>query len=340
VRQDPAIQAMAKDFVFLRIVQMNGVDLNLFRFNYDLTWMAFFMDADAGIYSRYGGRDETSAEGRLSRDGLLWTMKEVLRLHKETPADKPTLPKSATPSRPEDLPRLTTRKECIHCHQVGEAIFDVQNRKKTFQKGNVYSFPLPENIGVKLDLVEGNLIKDVLTGSPAAKAGVKAGNRLKSANETRLLSAADLQHALNEIADNKLTMTVERDGKPVKLAFDLPDGWRRHDVSWRRSVNFLFNIFGQTNVGFFGEALAEKDKTKLSIPADGLAYRIRFIMNGSPAGKAGLKPDDVIVEIDGKRTLPYYSQLRAYFPLEHHKGDEVGVTFVRNGKEMKATIQY
>src|SRR5262245_55791153 len=157
---------MAKDFVFLRIVQMNGVDLNLFRFNYDLTWMAFFMDADARIYSRYGGRDATSAESRLSRDGLLWTMKEVLRVHKEATADKPP-PKPATPSRPEDLPRLATRKECIHCHQVGEAIFDAQHRKKAFQKDSVYSFPLPENIGLQLDLVQGNEIKEVLAGSPA-----------------------------------------------------------------------------------------------------------------------------------------------------------------------------
>lgn len=332
---------MVKDYVFLRIVQMNGVDLNLFRFNYDLTWMAFFIDADARIYSRYGGRDATSAESRLSREGLLWTMKEVLRVHKEAGADKPAPPKPMAPSRPEDLPRLATRKECIHCHQVGEAIFDADKRKGTFQKDSVYSYPLPENIGLKLDLVKGSEITEVLAGSPAAKAGAKAGDRLQSANDTRVLSIADLQHALNEIAaDNKLTITVERESKALKLGLDLPDGWRRLDVSWRRSVNFLFNILGQTNVGFFGEALSEKDKVALSIPADGLAYRIRFIQGGSPASKADLKPDDVIVEIDGKRALPYYSQLRAYFPLEHNKGDEIGVTFLRNGKELKATIQY
>jgi predicted metalloprotease with PDZ domain len=332
---------MAKDFVFLRIVQMNGVDLNLFRFNYDLTWMAFFMDAEGRIYGRYGGRDETSAESRLARDGLLWTMTEVLRVHKAAAANKQPLPKAPPPSRPEDLPRLATRKECIHCHQVGEAIFDAQNRKGAFRKDSVYSYPLPENIGLKLELVQGNRVEEVLANSPAAKAGLKAGDRLRSANDTRVLTGADLQHALTEVAaDNKLTIAVERDGKTTTFALDLPADWRRMDVSWRRSVNFLFNILGQTNVGFFGETLPEKEKAKLSVPADGLGYRIRFIMNGSPAGKAGLKPDDVIVEIDGKRKLPYYSQLRAYFPLEHKKGDEVPVTFLRNGQELKATIQY
>jgi hypothetical protein len=60
------IQAVAHAFVCLRITRMNRVDLNLLPFDYGLTGMELFMDADGRTYSRFGGRDASSAEGRLS----------------------------------------------------------------------------------------------------------------------------------------------------------------------------------------------------------------------------------------------------------------------------------
>ena len=36
VRQDPAVLAMADKFVFARVTRLNGIDLNVFRFDYDL----------------------------------------------------------------------------------------------------------------------------------------------------------------------------------------------------------------------------------------------------------------------------------------------------------------
>ena len=49
---------------------MRGVDLDVFDFDYDLTWMAFFLSADGKVYSRYGGRSPDSASQYLSRAGL------------------------------------------------------------------------------------------------------------------------------------------------------------------------------------------------------------------------------------------------------------------------------
>src|SRR5689334_10661442 len=60
---------------------MNGVDLARFEFDYDTTWQAFFLDRDLNIYSRYGGRDEKSADGRQSKESLLVTIREVLDVH-------------------------------------------------------------------------------------------------------------------------------------------------------------------------------------------------------------------------------------------------------------------
>ena len=59
----------------VRVQSMNGVNINLFQFDYDLTWMAFFMDAHDGIYARYGGREDHDAESHLTKPSLLRVMR-------------------------------------------------------------------------------------------------------------------------------------------------------------------------------------------------------------------------------------------------------------------------
>ena len=72
-----------KDFVLLRLTYLRPVNIALFTYDYDQTWMAFFLDADLRIYCRYGCRDASSADSHNSAEGLLHTMDQVLALHKE-----------------------------------------------------------------------------------------------------------------------------------------------------------------------------------------------------------------------------------------------------------------
>ena len=57
---------------------MRGVDLAAVRFDYDLTWAAFVMDADGRVYARYGSRESTNAEDHLSLAGLKHTLGAVI----------------------------------------------------------------------------------------------------------------------------------------------------------------------------------------------------------------------------------------------------------------------
>src|ERR1700730_8250349 len=96
---------------------MNGV--NLFRFDGDLTWMAFFMDAEDHIYTRYGGRGDSGPETLLSKTSLQKVMRQVLRLHQ---AHQVQLPDDNPGRVPEDIPNLRARlaknksghERCIH----------------------------------------------------------------------------------------------------------------------------------------------------------------------------------------------------------------------------------
>ncbi|MBY0528489.1 MAG: PDZ domain-containing protein [Gemmataceae bacterium] len=333
VRQDKQILDMANQFVFLRIVKLNGANLNLFRFDYDLTWMSFFLDADGRVYSRYGGRDATSAESRLSAAGLLFTMKEVLRAHKDAQTKKLPPVKVPPPSTPDELPMIAARLkqnagQCIHCHQVNEANNALAKQKGSFKKEGLYLYPLPETAGLTLDRVEGNRIKAIETSSAAAKAGLKAGDVLRSANGVAVLAAFDLQAALHDVgADGKLSIEAERDGKPMTFAVQLSGDWRRGDISWRKSIHHM-----QPRIpGLFGRQMNADEKAKIKVPEDGLAWQIT-----NAAG--GLQKGDVVVAVDGKRKVPYLD-LRGYFPLECKSGDKVELVVLRDGKETPATLK-
>ena len=54
--RDSELKKLLKKFVCVRVIQGNSLDLELFQFDYDLTFAAFFMNADRTIYGRYGTR--------------------------------------------------------------------------------------------------------------------------------------------------------------------------------------------------------------------------------------------------------------------------------------------
>src|SRR5262245_50718631 len=195
---------------------MNRVDLARFEFDYDTTWHGFFLDADLNIYSRYGGRDEASADGRQSKESLLTTMGEVLEVHqrRQARADRRTSsqdndrrsvrsapteipsptrgggehlqrgrldfgfhPPPGNGTTPADIPCLKRAHQgCVHCHQVREFRLLQDFHDGKFQREQLFVYPLPENIGLNFDRDHGHRIKEVLPDSPAAMAGLAVGD--------------------------------------------------------------------------------------------------------------------------------------------------------------------
>src|SRR5438067_12657941 len=88
------IQEVADKFVRVRLTRIDDVDLNLFDFDYDLTFMVFFLNAEGKVYARYGGRDAEGPDKRQSLEGLRYTMESVLRMHGR--AEKSFAPKART----------------------------------------------------------------------------------------------------------------------------------------------------------------------------------------------------------------------------------------------------
>jgi hypothetical protein len=336
VRGDKDILELCNEFVLLRLTFLRGVNIALFDYDYDMTWMSFFLDADGRVYSRYGSRNSASADSLNTSAGLLHTMRAVLALHHDESA-KPMPPYDGPKAmRPDDIPayRKLYSNSCCRCHMLNEAKWEQQRMDGTMKPGPFFLYPLPDNIGIKLDLTKGNQIKEIARGSFAEKGGLKSNDTIRFANGTRILTCADLQHVLNRLEpESKLTVEVERAGQRVQAELLLSGNWRASDVSWRKSIRVRSY---SNNFTRHLTPLAQDEKDRLAIERDRIAFRLTE--SKGEVQEAGLLKDDIVVALDGKRRLSY--QNPQYYPLIDHKsGDTMEVTVLRDGKEQSKTMR-
>lgn len=320
---------------------MNGVNLNHFQFEYELTWMSFFQNAEGRTYTRYGGREDYNSESHLNKASLVKVMKQVLELHKKgavQPANR-FEPIANSVSTAEDIPTLkgmfAKRKEsCIHCHDVqGARLLHLADQGK-LRKDMIYTYPPPSRLGLHLDPLSQTNVSVVDPGSPAAAAGIKKGDTIKTVAKQRVLTLGDFSRVL-ELAPGTGSVPLEltRDGKTISTKIKLKKGWQiGKDASWRQSTGLL----GPSS-GFWGREVNNEDKKRFGIKKEGLAIRINFIW-GQWTKDAGIKHGDVVISIDGQNGDMTIRQLQAYLHLNRNWGDKINLTVIRGGKPRKLTM--
>lgn len=338
--EDTELARLLNQFVPVRITNFKGVDLNRFQFDYDLTFAALMMDPEGGVYSRFGSRDAGSATARLSIAGLKRSLREVLALYRQ----------GARGDRPVERPAFTTadyaafarrpqsKQPCYHCHFANNARFSQVRADGRFLKPMLFQYPLPENIGITLDVDRNNVVKAVLPGSPAEKAGLRAEDVLTRADQTRVLSTADLQFALNPLAEpGVVTLQVRRGGmarRPVTLA--LPAGWRVTDISWRQSIDGI-----PPQIGFWGEPLKAVETRERGLTTDRMALAVRFLFPAPEWAKTrgDLRLNDVVLGVNDERLPPMnVRQFHAYFRLHFNVGDTVTLNVLRGTERLNIRV--
>src|SRR5215831_4943132 len=176
---------------------MRGVNLALFDFDYDLTWAAFFLNAHEKVYGRYGGRDANSAGGQVSLKGLRYAMQSALAAHRRNPDARPASPPGRrTVEQFRSVARLPSGS-CVHCHQVYDLRREDRQADGSWRLDDVWVYPQPENVGLTLDVDQGDRVQRVIAPSPAARAGLQAGDVLTSVNGVSIASIADVQYGLH-----------------------------------------------------------------------------------------------------------------------------------------------
>jgi predicted metalloprotease with PDZ domain len=319
------------------------VNLNQFQFEFDLTWMAFFQNADGRTYLRYGGREDHDAETHLTKASLLRSMRQTLTLHARSavrPASRYE-PLATSVRTPEDIPpmqaMMKNRKvSCIHCHDVKVAQLRHARDQGLLRKDMVFTYPSASNLGVHLDADVQNLVKSVDENSPAAMAGVRPGDVIGRVNGQRVRTFADFSRVL-ELAPRTETvveLVIARNGRllPGPTGVRLPADWRNTlDPSWRASGGVV-----GPNAGLWGVPENATKRQKIGLGPEDLAIKVTFI-HKPWSRQAGMRLNDIIVSIDGQSKQMTTRQLQSYLHQNTNWGDTIELVILRKGK--KQTIK-
>ena len=140
----------------------------------------------------------------------------------------------------------------------------------------------------------GLLISGIVEDSPAAKAGLIRGDILLEIDGKPVENVAEIREILDDYkAGQRTVLTISRGGSERKVTLNLEDRLYRPVLglefanSYGRSFDFpRMRVFPDERFGFrFGVVVTE-------------------VIKDGPADRAGLKPMDAIISIDGERVVP------------------------------------
>src|SRR5256885_10087136 len=89
--EETDLAPLLDQFVLVRVIDANTLDLKLFQFDYDLSFSALFFNGDGTIYGRYGSwRHQKDPQVKTTAD-LKRALEGALAIHKGYPANKAAL---------------------------------------------------------------------------------------------------------------------------------------------------------------------------------------------------------------------------------------------------------
>lgn len=345
------VQKLAREkFVSVRQVEMKGVDLSLFQFDHDLNWAGMFINADGVVYARYGTQSAEGSDAYNSIDGLINTMNRVLDLHAAYPKNLAELKDKRGAARPVssalELPGLrnpekyaqrTERGNCIHCHNIHDAEYQHALNTGKFSVEMLWKYPLPDNIGLKIDRRSGIRINEVVAGSAAASAKVPPAEDIVRMNGQRIASIADMQWVLHNLPNGDVQVEVET-SKTGRHTVPLKAGWKANDFSWRGS---MWNAPPRIQVWL--PELNEETKVKHGLSRGDTALEARWInregKGGQQAYSDGLREKDIVIALAGRPLPATTRQFHRHIKLNYKVGDVLPLTILRDGRREELKVK-
>jgi hypothetical protein len=335
-------------FVAVRQVEMKGVDLSQFQFDYDLNWAAMFINADGTVYARYGTQSAKGADAYNSIESLEKTMRRVLALHKNYPANKVTLAGKLGKPKPyktalqmpgmkhrSKLAGSTARNNCVHCHNIHDAEHEQLHDAGRLTHDALWRYPLPDNLGLQLDPGDGRIVTAVKANSPADKVGLRPGDVLTHADGQALTSIADLQWVLHNLPNTQASVTLKatRGERAIEKKLAMRAGWKKTDISWRGSLWSIKPVLAT-----WCAPMKEKQVKLLRLAKGVKPLEVRWINTGRPEGRnakrAGLRQGDIIIGMEGKPLRMRSEHFNMHVKLNYKVGDKLPLTLLRKGKRI------
>src|SRR5206468_150458 len=89
--QETELTPLMNQFVCVRVINANALDLALFQFDYDLSFSTLFFNADGTLYGRYGSWMHQKDAQEKSTASLRHALAAAVALHQGYPANKASL---------------------------------------------------------------------------------------------------------------------------------------------------------------------------------------------------------------------------------------------------------
>lgn len=359
IEADREIQDLLSNYIRVRQVSNNGLDMNTFQFDYDQSFNVMLMNADGTVYGRFGTRsDRTEWEGDVSIRGLAEALRKGLQIHRRYPNNQEELAgkqgeKALFPT-PNESPLHQGKfpeklvfndqvvKNCIHCHMVGDAQRDYFVRQgQPIPDKYLFQYPHPKIFGLIVDPETCGTLKNVTEGSLAEKSGFQTGDEILSINQQPVVSIADMQWVFqNAESSDTLNFQVKRDDKTESLSLPLEEGWRSQgDISWRvTSWPLRAMVFG-------GMVLKPIEDPELKQQMSGRKLALQVTHVGqygkhATAKNAGIQKGDIVIQFAGRNDLPRETDLLAFGVQNFKVGDSIEIVALRDGQEKRFTIPF
>ncbi len=139
---------------------------------------------------------------------------------------------------------------------------------------------------------KGAFISEVAEGSPAARAGLKPGDIITSVNGQAVSTAGDVVDDVSSKGIGDLvSIGFVRDGRPQEL---------RVQVGELPSPGQEVAVLEGGSAGLELQTVTPDLASSLGLPSGTRGAAVTDVTAGGPAARAGLKPGDVVLEIDRK----------------------------------------
>jgi serine protease Do len=355
--QENELAALLDQFICVRVINANALDLGLFQFDYDLSFTTMFFNGDGTVYGRYGSWVHQKDAQEKSTAGFGRALTAALALHRGYPAHRATLAGKQggpTPFKvPVEMPSLAAKytldlnwdgkvvQSCVHCHQIGDALrLTYRDKKQPIPSEWIYPFPAPETIGLTLAADHIARVEAVAKDSIAGRAGLLPGDDIAGLSGQPLLSVADFSWALHRApASGPIEVSILRGGKVQTGVIPLPVGWRsKSDIARRVGT---WPMRGMALGGLKLEDLADDARTHRGLGPKELALCVMHVgqyAKHAAAKNAGFQKDDIIIAIDDLKTRHTEGELLGHLLQRHFPGDKVQATVLRGAQRVQLTL--
>jgi len=358
--QDETLTHLLDQYVCLRLIKVNSLDLKRFQFDYDLSLSAIVLNADGTTYGRFGSWAHQKDPQLEETEGLKAFLEGALRLHQDYPKNKVALsakqPKQTPYRTPLEMPAIAQNpraftpdldwqgkvvQSCLHCHQIGDAAkSQLHDSGRPLPLKISHPFPEPKAIGINLTLTHRAQISSVIEGSPADQAGLQTGDEILFANQSPLISSADLSWLLHHLSSSRLDLIIERKGQRIHTTLALPENWRLEaDISRRVGTWPMRAWIGG---GMKLQDLTDQEREQNGLSLTQLALRAEHVgqyAKHAAAKRQGFRKGDLIVQIGPYNQRLSESKLFALLLKDNDfKPVLLKAKVLRNGKEISLSF--